>query len=143
MKKLPLCTLSAGALFVILGTFVLLYFTPRPEPFAMLFPLLWDLAMVAIGFGIISRFEVARKAGVAWGIFCILASLVVGAAAFFWMRLQLPESIGVHSIVFMGVTVGFGVVFGIWQLLVLRHPTALTWKTHSPPGGPPHTPIAS
>jgi hypothetical protein len=129
MKKLPFCALSAGALFVILGTSALLYFAPRPEPFPMLFPLLWDLAMVSIGLGVIFRCEVARKAGFVWSVFCIIASLVVGVATFLWIRLQHPEALGQERIMFMVVTVGFGVVFGIWQLLVLRHPTALPWTS--------------
>ena|SRR5690242_9615264 len=142
MKKLPFCALSAGALFVILGTLALLYLTPRPEPFPILFPLLWDLAMVGIGLGVIFRCEVARKQGVLWGVFCIIASLVVGAAAVVWIRLQHQESLGVERMIFMAVTIGFGVIFGIWQLIILRSPTALTWAQH-PDVTKPELPTAS
>ena len=135
MKKLPFCTLSAGALFVILGTLTVFYLAPRPEPFGLLFPLLWDLVMVGIGLGIIFRCEVARKAGMIWSIFCVLASLAVGVVVFLWVMPQHPESLGTRRIVFMFVTVIFGVLFGAWQLLVLRSPTALTWN-HTPPPPP-------
>ena len=80
MKKLPLCTLSAGALFVTIGTIALVRLTPRPDPFGLLFPLVWDLAMVGIGLGIVFRSDCARKAGIAWSIFCIIATLGVGGA---------------------------------------------------------------
>lgn len=137
MKKLPFCALSAGALFAILGTLTLFYLAPRPEPFGLLFPLLWDLVMVGIGLGVIFRCEVARKAGVVWGIFCILVSLAVGVVAYLWILPQHPESLGTRRIVFMCLTVAFGVLFGAWQLLVLRHPTALPWSSHRTPPPPP------
>lgn len=127
MKKLPLCTLCAGALFVVLGTIALLRLTPHPEPFGLLFPLLWDLAMVGIGLGIVFRCECARKAGIAWSVFCIVATLVVGGATVFWTLGQSDTSLGRDRLVFLGVTVAFGVLFGLWQLLVLRSPAAKEW----------------
>lgn len=136
MKKMPFCTLSAGALFAILGTLALFYLSPRPEPFGLLFPLLWDLVMVGIGLGIIFRCEVARKAGVIWGIFCIVVSLAVGVVTFLWVIPQHPESLGTRRIVFMFLAVGFGLLFGAWQLLVLRSPTALSWTKRTPPPPP-------
>ena len=131
MKKLPLCTLTAGALFVILGTFALLRLTPRPEPFGLLFPLLWDLAMVGIGLGIVFRCECARKAGIAWSIFCIIASLVVGASSIVWSLAQSDSSLGRDRIVFLSVTIAFGVLFGLWQLLVLRSTATRDWTAAS------------
>jgi hypothetical protein len=136
MKKLPFCTLSAGALFVILGTLTVLYLAPRPEPFGLLFPLLWDIVMVGIGLGIVFRCEVARKAGFVWSIFCIIASLAVGVVALLWVMPQHPESLGTRRIVFMFLAVAFGVLFGIWQLMVLRNPNALPWGQHTPPPPP-------
>ncbi len=127
MKKLPLCTLTAGALFVLLGTFALLRLTPRPDPFSLLFPLLWDIAMVGIGLGIVFRCDCARKAGIAWGIFCILATLGVGGATIFWSLGQSDNALGRDRLVFLGVTIAFGVLFGLWQLLVLRSPAAQAW----------------
>ncbi len=132
MKKLPLCTLSAGAIFLIFGVSTIAYLAPKPEPFGLLFPLLWDMAMVSIGLCVIFRCAVARKAGFVWSVFCLLASLAVGAAVVVWTMPQYPHSIGIRRIVFMGLTVGFGVVFSIWQLFVLRSPTALTWTTPTP-----------
>lgn len=138
MKKLPFCTLSAGALFVILGTVALFYLAPRPEPFGLLFPLLWDMAMVGIGLGVIFRCEVARKAGVIWSVFCIVATLAVGVATALWLLPQHPEALGTRRIVFVTLTIGFGVLFAVWQLLVLRNPAALDWTNsrHSPPPPP-------
>ncbi|MEO6567902.1 MAG: hypothetical protein ABIO94_03995 [Opitutaceae bacterium] len=137
MKKLPFCALSAGALFVILGTLTVFFLAPRPEPFGLLFPLLWDLVMVGISLGIIFRCEVARKAGFVWSIFCIIASLGVGVVAYLWVIPQHPESLGTRRLVFMFMAVAFGVLFGVWQLIVLRHPTALPWATHPTPPPPP------
>jgi hypothetical protein len=136
MKKLPFCTLSAGALFAVLGTLTLFYLAPRPEPFGLLFPLAWDLVMVGIGLGIIFRCEVARKAGMVWSIFCILMSLAVGVVAFLWILPQHPESLGTRRIVFMSVAVTFGVLFSVWQIFVLKSPTALSWVKHTPPPPP-------
>lgn len=139
MKKLPFCTLSAGALFVILGTLALFTIAPRPRPFGLLFPLLWDIVMVGIGLGIIFRCEVARKAGLIWSIFCIVASIAVGVVAVLWILPQYPHSIGLRRLTFMSLAVAFGVLFGIWQLLVLRSSTALTWNSASHPPPPPRT----
>jgi hypothetical protein len=127
MKKLPICTLLAGALFVVVGTIALLRLTPRPDPFGLLFPLLWDLAMVGIGLGIVFRCECARKAGIAWSIFCIVATLGVGGATFFWTLRQSDQSLGRDRLVFLGVTIAFGVLFGLWQLLVLRSSSTREW----------------
>jgi tryptophan-rich sensory protein len=133
MKKLPFCALSAGALFVVVGTLVFLSLAPHPEPFGLLFPLVWDVVMVAIGLGVIFRCEVARKAGFVWGTFCMIATLAIGVAAFLWLLPQHPESLGTRRIVFMILTVAFGVIFSTWQLIVLRSPTALPWGNHVPP----------
>jgi hypothetical protein len=141
MKKLPFCTLSAGALFVVLGTITLFSLAPRPEPFGLLFPLLWDLVMVGIGLGIIFRCEVARKAGVIWSIFCIIASLAVGVVAILWVLPQHAESLGTQRVVFMVVTIVFGLLFGAWQLRVLRSPTALSWTNPPPPPPPRMSPM--
>lgn len=127
MKKLPICTLCAGVLFVVVGTIALLRLTPRPEPFGLLFPLLWDLAMVGIGLGIVFRSECARKAGIAWSIFCIVATLGVGGATIFWTLGQSDNALGRDRLIFLGVTIAFGVLFGLWQLLVLRSPAAKAW----------------
>jgi hypothetical protein len=137
MKKLPFCALTSGALFVILGIGALLLFTPRPEPFGMLFPLLWDMAMIGIGLGIVFRCEVARKAGMVWGVFCILASFAVGVAAIWWILAQRREALGTERIGFMFVTVLFGLLFAGWQFTVLRSPTALAWTK---PDDAPHHP---
>lgn len=131
MKKLPLCTLTAGALFVVIGTIALFRLTPGPEPFSLLFPLLWDLAMVGIGLGIVFRCDCARKAGIAWSIFCIVATLAVGGATLYWARDQNDNALGRDRLVFLGVTIAFGVLFGLWQLLVLRSPAAKEWTAES------------
>lgn len=127
MKKLPLCTLLSGAIFAISGTIALFQMAPRPEPFPLFFPLMWDLIMVAIGVGIILRCDCARKAGMIWGAFCILASLAVGAAAFGWLLPQEPEALGTHRFIFMLVTVSFGLIFGVWQLFALNSPSVREW----------------
>ena len=127
MKKLPLCTLCAGALFVVIGTIALLRLTPRPDPFGLLFPLVWDMAMVGIGLGIVFRCECARKAGIAWSIFCIIATLCVGGATLFWTFGQSDNSLGRDRLVFLAVTIAFGVLFGLWQFFVLRSPAAKEW----------------
>ncbi len=127
MKKLPLCTLMSGAMFAIGGTCALLRLAPRPEPFPLFFPLMWDLIMVGIGVGIILRCDCARRAGVVWGIFCILASLGVGAAAFDWLLPQQAEPMGMQRLIFMFVSVAFGLVFGIWQLFALNSPSVRAW----------------
>lgn len=127
MKKLPLCTLVCGAVFAISGTVALIENAPRPEPFPLFFPLMWDLIMVGIGVGIILRCDCARRAGMIWGVFCILASLGIGAAAFGWLLPQQAEPLGTHRLIFMLVTVGFGLVFGIWQLVAFNSPTVRDW----------------
>ena len=127
MKKLPLCTLLFGAIFAISGTVALIQTAPRPEPFPLFFPLLWDLIMVSIGAGIILRCDCARRAGMIWGAFCIVASLAIGAAAFGWLLPQDPEPLGTHRFVFMLVTVGFGLVYGVWQLFALNSPSVRAW----------------
>jgi hypothetical protein len=127
MKKLPLCTLLSGAVFAISGTIALLQIAPRPEPFPLFFPLMWDLIMVGIGVGVILRCDCARRAGVIWGIFCILASLAIGAAAFGWLLPQHAEPLETHRVIFMMLTVAFGVVFGVWQLFALNSPEVRSW----------------
>jgi hypothetical protein len=112
---------------VVVGTIALLRLTPRPDPFGLLFPLLWDLAMVGIGLGIVFRCECARKAGIAWSIFCIVATLGVGGATLFWTLRQSDQSLGRDRLVFLGVTIAFGVLFGLWQLLVLRSSSTREW----------------
>lgn len=136
MKKLPLCTLVGSAVFAIFGTVALLQFAPRPEPFRLFFPLVWDLIMVGIGSGIILRCDCARRAGIVWGIFCILASLAIGAAAFGWLLPQQTEPLGPQRLIFMALTVLFGLGFGIWQLIAFNSPAVRDW-THSDsaPGG--------
>jgi hypothetical protein len=132
MKKLPLCTLLFGAIFAVSGTIALLQTAPRPEPFPLFFPLLWDLIMVGIGVGVILRCDCARRAGMIWGAFCIVASLVIGAAAFGWLWPQQSEPLGTHRLIFMCVTVGFGLVFGVWQLFALNSPSVRAWTEPEP-----------
>lgn len=127
MKKLPFCTLVSGAVFAIAGTSALVRLAPRPDPFPLFFPLVWDLIMVGIGVGIILRCDCARKAGVVWGIFCILASLGIGAAAFDWLLPQQAEPMGTQRLIFMFVSVVFGLAFGIWQLCALNSPAVRAW----------------
>ncbi len=125
MKKLPFCALSAGALFVVLGIGAIFLLTPGTQPFSLLFPLVWDLAMVGISLGIVFRSACARKAGLAWSVFCIVATLAVGVATYFWAMKQHDNALGRDRLVFLGVTIGFGVLFGLWQLLVLRSPNSV------------------
>lgn len=132
MKKLPLCTLVCGALFAVSGTIALIENAPRPEPFPLFFPLMWDAIMVGIGAGIILRCDCARRAGMIWGAFCILASLAIGAAAFGWLLPQHSEPLATHRLVFMLVTVAFGLVYGIWQLFALNSPTVRAWTEPEP-----------
>jgi len=127
MKKLPLCTLLSGALFAIFGTIVLAKLAPRPDPFPLFLPLTWDVIMVGIGSGIILRCDCARRAGVIWGIFCILASLAIGAAAFGWLLPQQAEPMGTQRLIFMGLSVVFGLIFGIWQLFAFNSPAVREW----------------
>lgn len=129
MKKLPFCALSAGALFAIFGFLTLFLLTPGPQPFRLLFPLFWDVAMVGISLGIVFRSECARKAGLVWGVFCIAATLAVGGATYLWAVRQSENALGRDRLVFLAVTVGFGVLFGLWQLVVLRNPaSAEAWR---------------
>lgn len=138
MKKLPLCTLLSGALFAISGTVALLQIAPRPDPFPLFFPLMWDLIMVGIGAGIILRCDCARRAGLVWGVFCILASLAIGAAAFFWLLPQQAEPLGPHRMIFMCVTVLFGLIFGIWQLFAFNSPAVREWTDRHQAQQDPH-----
>ncbi len=135
MKKLPLCTLLGGALFAIFGTIALMEIAPRPDPFPLFFPLAWDAIMVAIASGIILRCDCARRAGLIWGIFCLLASLAIGAAALGWLWPQQTEPMGHQRMIFMGLTVFFGFAFGIWQLIAFNSPEVRAW-TH--PAAPRH-----
>lgn len=132
MKKLPLCTLVCGALFAVSGTIALIENAPRPEPFPLFFPLMWDAIMVGIGAGIILRCDCARRAGMIWGAFCILASLAIGAAAFGWLLPQHSEPLGTHRLIFMLVTVAFGLVYGVWQMFALNSPTVRAWTEPEP-----------
>jgi hypothetical protein len=127
MKKLPYCPLVAGALFVVFGTRTLFQLTHHTEPFGLLFPLLWDLIMVAIGLGIILRCDVARRAGVIWGIFCVVASVVIGVAAVRWIFQARSVPLGHDRIFFMFLAVAFGMLFGLWQWRVLQSPAAREW----------------
>lgn len=131
MKKLPFCALSAGALFAILGFSTLFLLSPGPQPFRLLFPLFWDVAMVGISLGIVFRSECARKAGMAWSIFCIAATLAVGGATYWWAVHQSENALGRDRLVFLAVTVGFGLLFGLWQLLTLRSPASDEWRMPS------------
>lgn len=132
MKKLPLCVLFSSALFAIAGTITLIQIAPQPEPFPLFFPLMWDLIMVGTAASIVLRCDCRRCIGLIWGIFCILASLAIGAAAFFWLLPQQAEPLGTHRLVFMLVTVAFGLVFGIWQLFAVNSPSvrSLTDPAH-------------
>ena len=139
MKKLPFCTLLGGALFAVAGTVLLIQIVPEPEPFPLFLPLMWDLIMVAIGAGIILKCNYARRAGMAWGIFCIVASLAIGAAAFGWLLPQPPEALTTERHVFMFVTVTFGVIYGIWQFMTLRSPAMQAWTSDkNEDAAPPH-----
>jgi hypothetical protein len=138
MKKLPLCTLLGGAAFAIFGTVALHQVAPRPDPFPLFFPLMWDLIMVAIGAGLILRCDCARKAGIAWGIFCILASLAIGASAFGWLLPQPNEPLSKQRLIFMFVSVAFGLLFGIWQLFALNSASVREWTGPSPGEKPAH-----
>lgn len=127
MKKLPLCVLLSSALFAIAGTVTLVQIAPHPEPFPLFFPLIWDLVMVGAAVGIVLRCDCGRCAGMVWGIFCIFASLAIGAAAFFWLLPQQAEPLRSERLVFMLVTVAFGLVFGIWQLFAVNSPSVRAW----------------
>lgn len=138
MKKLPLCMLFSSAAFAIAGTVLLAQLAPHPEPFPLFFPLMWDLVMVGVGVGIVLRCDCARRAGLIWGVFCILASLAIGAVAFGWLWPQQHEALSTHRLIFMGVTVGFGLLFGVWQLFALNSPAVREW-TDAPATADPHS----
>lgn len=127
MKKLPFCTLLGGAAFAIAGTVVLLEFAYRREPLLLSIPLVWDIIMVAIGAGVVLRCDCARRAGLIWGVFCIFASLVVGGAAFEWVLPPQAASTNGHRFTFLVVSVIFGVVYGIWQLIAFYSPAVRAW----------------
>lgn len=127
MKKLPFCALLSGALFAIFGIVLLAQLAPRPDPLPLFLPLVWDAIMVTIGVGITLRCDCKRCAGIVWGIFCILASLALGAAAFGWLLPQKAEPLGTPRLVFMVVTIAFGVLFGIWQLFAVNSPAVRAW----------------
>lgn len=131
MKKLPLCMLFSSAVFAVAGTVLLTQIAPQPDPFPLFFPLIWDLVMVGAAVGIILRCDCARCAGLIWGIFCILASLAIGAAAFFWLLPQQAEPLGTQRLIFMLVTVAFGLLFGIWQLFALNSTSVRNWTEHT------------
>jgi hypothetical protein len=140
MRKLPYLTLLVGAFFVTFGICELVRLKDQVEPFGMLFPLLWDILMVTIGLGIIFRYNCARRAGIAWCIFCIAASLAVGIAAGFWIFHSRYEPLSFDRMFFVTLAVVFGVLFGTWQLKVLRSTSAEEWvapKQH-PPAHPDH-----
>lgn len=143
MKKLPLCTLLCAAGFAIAGTILLAQLTPRPSPLALFLPLLWDLIMVAISVGVVLSCDCSRRTGFVWGIFCVIASLGIGAAAFDWLLPQQNEPLGLQRLLFMIVTVGFGLIFAIWQLFALNSPTVRAWTdpahTDDPTSQPHHT----
>ena len=128
MKKLSVCALLGGALFAIVGTTALVELASRRFGLLFLFfPLAWDLVMVALSVCVVLRCECARRAGVAWGIFCVIASLLVGFASFDWLLPQQAEPPGVHRLIFMMLSVAFGVVFGIWQLVAFNSPELREW----------------
>ncbi|HVU25516.1 MAG TPA: hypothetical protein VHE13_15415 [Opitutus sp.] len=138
MKKLSVCALLGGALFALGGTAALVELASRRfGTLFLFFPLAWDLVMVALGLCIVLRCECARRAAVAWGIFCVFASLLVGVAAFDWLLPQQSEPPGVHRMIFMILSVGFGVIFGIWQLVAFKSPELRSWA------GPGHDPAES
>ncbi|HWA88247.1 MAG TPA: hypothetical protein VG710_18615 [Opitutus sp.] len=121
MKKLSVCALLGGALFALGGTGAL--FELASWRFGLLFlffPLAWDLVMVALGVCVVLRCECARRAALAWGIFCVIASLLVGVASFDWLLPQQAEPPGVHRMIFMMLSVAFGVIFGVWQLVAFN-----------------------
>jgi hypothetical protein len=122
MKKLPYCTLVVGALFVTFGIRELFRLKAQIEPFGLLFPLLWDMTMVGIGVGIVLKADCGRKAGMCWCVFSLIASLFVGIAAIFWITHPRYVPFSLDRMFFVLLAVVFGLIFGIWQLLVLRGP---------------------
>lgn len=131
MKKFSVCALLGGALFAIGGTAALLELASnRFGTLFLFFPLAWDLVMVALGLCIVLRCECARRAAFVWGVFCVIASLVVGVASFDWLLPQQAEPPGTHRLIFMMLSVAFGVGFGVWQLFAFNSPELRTWPAH-------------
>lgn len=129
MKKLSLCALIAGALFVVVGLVKLAHAAPQPRPLTLFFPLMWDFAMVAIGSGCLFHGECARRAAIVWSLFCVLASFAVGALALEWLLAQPESPMSIHRLIFMSLTTGFGFSYAVWQLLALRRrPAAARWS---------------
>ncbi len=131
--------LFSSAAFAIAGTVALAQFAPRPDPFPLFFPLLWDVIMVAVAVGIILRCDCARRAGIIWGVFCIIASLGIGAVALGWLLPQQTEPLGPQRLIFMCVTLAFGLLFGVWQMFALNSAEVRAW-TESPGKGEPPSP---
>jgi hypothetical protein len=139
MKKLPLCTLSAGVLFVAFGVRAVYQLGERTEPMGLLVPLVWDIIMVGIGLGLILRCEVARRAGIVWSYFCIAVCLVMGGGTLLWILRPGDEPPSTERVVFTVLTYAFGLIFGFWQLHVLRSPATLDWtKGESSPAESKH-----
>ena len=138
MKKLPLCALLGGALFAIIGTVLLLEFARRREPLLLSIPLVWDLVMVTIGAGVVLRCDCARRAGLLWGIFCIVASLLLGGTVFEWVLPKQADSTDPHRLVFLALSVGFGLVYGVWQLIAFNSPAVRAWTTPDNKPAPGH-----
>jgi len=55
------------------------------------------------------------------------ASAWSSAAAFDWLLPQQAEPMGMQRLIFMFVSVAFGLVFGIWQLFALNSPSVRAW----------------
>ena len=127
MKMLPYVALLVGAFFVTFGIRELFALKDQVEPFGLLFPILWDMIMVLIGLGIVFRCNCTRKAGVAWCVFCIVASLMVGIAAALWISHPRFEPLSPDRLFFVILACVFGVLFGIWQWKVLRSTSAQEW----------------
>lgn len=127
MKKLSLCALTAGALFVVAGLVKLSHASPQPRPLPLFFPLMWDFAMVAIGSSCLFHCECARRAAILWSLFCVLASFAVGALALEWLLGQPETPLSVHRVIFMSLTTGFGFAYAVWQLVALRRPAGSEW----------------
>lgn len=127
MKKLPLCALISSAGFAVAIAILLLELAPRPSPFVLFLPLLWDAVMVGVSAAITLRCGCARRIGFTWAAFCVLATLGIGAAAFDWLLPQTSEPLSSARVVFMVVTVGFGVVFSVWQFFALNSRAVRDW----------------
>jgi hypothetical protein len=128
MKKLSLCALMAGAVFVIAGLVKFAHAEPKPHPLPLFFPLMWDFAMVSIGSSCVFHCACARRAAVLWSIFCVLASTAVGALALEWLLGQPESPMSVHRLIFMSLSIGFGFAYAVWQALALRHPASDAWS---------------